>query len=140
MINQIAVNISIITACIPSLRRVVTDLMSHQTGLRLSQNLELTVGGSGGSQGFKCAIMPTEISTQSQSGSNSRKSIPYGHNKDNERIGNIAAVSAGGTRSLSLVHESSEEHLRPDAIHYTIEATVEEDERASLPSGTRPEL
>jgi len=144
LLNQIMINVSIITACIPSLRRVVTDLQTRQTGLAINENLELTIG-TYGKEGTQASGMPMNGhgGGNDRSELRSNRVVPYGHNVDN-RVGNMASIYSMHTRpdrSEKLrSRQSSEEHLRDEAdgnIHYTVEVSVEEDDANSMPSQPR---
>jgi len=129
IINQVALNLSIITACIPSLRRVITDLATHQTGLKMTENLEMTIGSHGSS---KHEPEGTKLSAYSKTkgikgGSKNNNFIPYGHNVDS-RVGNVTSIYASRDRDKLPGSQSSEEHLRDENIHYTIEVSVEEED------------
>ena len=135
IINQVAMNVSIMTACIPSLRRVVMELTTHQTGLKVTENLEMTIGGTKASKGSsskngtdKSMRSGSSKSKNEKSLTRSNNSIPYGHNVDNSRIGNLTNIYASRSRDKVSGDQSSEEHLRGENIHYTVEVSVEEEE------------
>lgn len=134
LLNQVMINVSIITACIPSLRRVVTDLQTRQTGLKVSENLELTFGSD-----LRTGKEGTTANGGDRSELRSNRVIPYGHNVDNNRIGNMASIySMRPDREKLRSRQSSEEHLREESnIHYTVEVSVEEDDSHSVPSQRR---
>ncbi|KIW99849.1 uncharacterized protein Z518_10777 [Rhinocladiella mackenziei CBS 650.93] len=146
ILNQIIVNLSIITACVPSLRRVVTDLQTNQTGLKVSENLEMNLTEAAyGKDGSRPQTNNTlqmcsrnaggrdrkYNNDSSSSSSNNNRILPYGHNVDN-RTGNVATIySLRGDREKTAARQSSEEHLRQDGIQYTMEVSIEEDDLGS---------
>ena len=121
LLLQIVVNLSTITACIPSLRRIVTDLRTDQIGLKVSENLELSIAGGTKFTGTGQSKTNTPAGTQTQS------SVKYSSKVKEKRS------------NRSLGRPSSEEHLTQEGITHTIEYSVEEDDAVSLPNHRRPE-
>ena len=129
IINQVALNLSIITACIPSLRRIVIELTTHQTGLRVSENLELAIGSSGyHRRKTERASKSSNSKTMASSGGSRRSNpIPYGHNVDS-RVGTTASIYSPRNRGKIPGREASEEDLTDENIHCTVEVCIEEEE------------
>ena len=122
-------NTSIIAACIPSLRHVVTELRTNQTGLAITENLELfldgdKVNGTGISKHTASSTRRSKANGSEED--NKSQLVPYGHNM----AGGIALIS-----SVKSGPGSSQERLRPDVITRTLEFSVEED-RISRSSGS----
>ncbi|KAK6369787.1 hypothetical protein LTS17_009237 [Exophiala oligosperma] len=157
LLNQIMIFASVVTACVPSLRRVVTELQTRQTGLHVDRALELAYGSGKYGNG----TVPTAKGSSSGShhggggggntssnvvngGSSNNNGIPYGHNI-HAPIGNMASIYTSHNREKTTADHSrpsSQEHLRQDGnIHYTQEYSVAtlDDETRSTPSERRQE-
>ena len=126
-------NTSIIAACVPSLRRVVIELRTNQTGITVTENMELSMGGKKayGTGISKHSGSSTEKSTTSASeAENNSNAVPYGHNvpKGTKGMASVASVKKGlGSKKESQIR-SSQEMLRQDVITRTLEFSVEEEE------------
>jgi hypothetical protein len=137
-------NTSIISACIPSLRRVVTELRTHQTGVTISEGMEFGTVRSGRSKSSA-----TGKSTFSGSGSRSKKSntaaekgeeqgdiMPYGHNPPYDKARRaLTHISVGKSPARQNKEEErpSQERLRGGSgnsggITRTVDYRVEEDD------------
>jgi hypothetical protein len=126
-------NTSIIATCIPSLRRVVTELRTNQTGLTVTENLELFMDGEkayGTGTSKHGASWTGRSKSNGSEGNHKNQLVPYGHNMA-PGIASIASVKSGPG--------SSQERLRPDTITRTVAFTVEED-RISRSSGSWPAM
>lgn len=133
LLTQIVMNLSIVTACIPSLRRVMADLQTGLTALTITDNLELSLGGkvayASGTK-FSNAGARTNVSTVfSNLSDKDDEVVPYGHNVG-KRVRHITSVVSGGNNQNKEHHSfagwksSSQEHLR-DEITRTVEFKVE---------------
>jgi hypothetical protein len=125
-------NTSIIAACIPSLRRVVIELRTNQTGITVTENMELSMGAKKayGTGISKHSGSSTERSkTSASEAENNNNPVPYGHNVPKGTRGTTSVTSAKrgpGVKKESQVR-SSQEMLRQDVITRTLEFSVEED-------------
>ena len=138
LLNQIMIFASVVTACIPSLRRVVTELQTKQTGLQVDRALELAYGSDQYGNG---TVPAAKGGSGSSSHGNSNNRIPYGHNV-RVPIGNMASIYTSHDREkTNHSRPSSQERLRQDGIHYTQEYSVAtvDDETRSTPSERRQE-
>ena len=147
LLNQIMIFASIVTACVPSLRRVVTELQTRQTGLHVDRALELAYGS--GKYGHGTVPNTMKDSADSSGGGDrdhhaeaksSNTQIPYGHNIKGP-VGNLASIYAqhDHEKTQSSRPSSQERLRRPDGIHYTQEYSVAtvDDETISTPSERR---
>lgn len=126
-------NTSIIAACVPSLRRIVIELRTNQTGITVTENMELSVGGKKayGTGISKHSGSSTEKSkTSTSEAENNNNPVPYGHNVPRGTRGMASVTSA--KRGLGVKKEpqvrSSQEMLRQDVITRTLEFSVEEED------------
>jgi len=139
-------NTSVMTACIPSLHRVVAELRTNRASLVVPENLELSLGGEKafGNLSRFSASRTTNGSAMNQSTSSQERGnpVPYGHNADRRMGGTTSVVSvktkANGSskaESRSVGRAVSQEHLRQDpCITRTMGFSVEEDDQANRPS------
>ena len=122
LLLQIVMNLSIITTCIPSLRRMVTDLRTDQTGLKVSENLELSIAG--GTKFTSTGQSKTNASAGSQTQTSGKSS---------------SGIKEKRSNSSFFGRQSSEEYLTQEGITHTVEYTVEEDDAGSLPGYRNPD-
>ncbi|ETN42761.1 uncharacterized protein HMPREF1541_01919 [Cyphellophora europaea CBS 101466] len=139
IVHQVMLNLSLMTACVPSIRRVISELYTGQMGVKVSEQLELTLGGTTVSTTTKVASLSGHKSMSSRSEQRPKDNaavahMPYGHNVP--RIGNIARIYSERSRSRpGLTKTSSEEHLRAEGIMRTIEVSVEDGRSTPSVSG-----
>lgn len=127
-------NTSIIATCVPSLRRVVIELRTNQTGITVTENMELSMGGKKayGTGVSKHSGSSTERSkTSASEAENNSNPIPYGHNvpKGTRGIASITSAKRGPGLKKEPPVRSSQEMLRQDVITRTLEFSVEEEDR-----------
>jgi hypothetical protein len=132
-------NTSIIATCVPSLRRVVTELRTNQTGITVTENMELSMGGKKayGAGISKHSGSSTERSKNSASeAENKSNPVPYGHNVPNGTRGTASVTSVKRAPGLKKEPQerSSQEMLRQDVITRTLEFSVEEEDRITRSS------
>ena len=138
-------NVSIITACIPSLRRVVTELRTRQTGVQVSEGMEFGTRksekyGTGNSKSSATRKQRSRQQTTAASAEDDEEqAIPYGHNPPHDKTRRGLAHITSGRRSPAWQNESqtrpSQERLKDDiGITRTVDYTVEEDELAAKSS------
>ncbi len=145
ILTQVVMNMSIITACIPSLRRVVTELRTNQTGVAVSEDMEFgarkveksygtgkSYSGASRTQRSKRSNTNTEMDEEGQA-------IPYGNNVHHDKVTRVLAHISSGKRSPAWQNDrqvrSSQERLRDDnGILRTVDHTVEEDDHITKSS------
>jgi hypothetical protein len=132
-------NTSMIATCVPSLRRVVIELRTNQTGITVTENMELSMGGKKayGAGVSKHSGSSTERSKTSASEvENKNNPVPYGHNVPNGTRGmaSITSVKRGPGLKKEPQERSSQEMLRQDVITRTLEFSVEEEDRITRSS------
>jgi hypothetical protein len=136
ILTQVVMNMSIITACITSLR-VMTELHTNQTSLAVTENMELSVGSEKGTGISKQSVSRSGHSrTKGSEVDNTSIPIPYGHNMDksSRNMAYIASVKRGAMSKNKPQVRSSQERLREDAITRTLEYSVEEDDHITRSS------
>jgi hypothetical protein len=132
-------NTSIIAACVPSLRRIVIELHTNQTGITVTENMELSMGAKKayGTGISKHSGSSTERSKTSASDvENKGNPVPYGHNvpKGMRGVASITSVKRGPGLKKEPQERSSQEMLRQDVITRTLEFSVEEEDRITRSS------
>jgi hypothetical protein len=132
-------NTSIIAACVPSLRRIVIELRTNQTGITVTENMELSMGGKKayGAGISKHSGSSTERSKTSASEVEKKSNpVPYGHNVPKGVRGTASVTSAKRGQGLKKEPQerSSQEMLRQDVITRTLEFSVEEEDRITRSS------
>jgi len=136
ILTQVVMNMSIITACIASLR-VMTELYTNQIGLAVTENMELSVStekDTGRSE--QNVSRPGHSRTNGSEVDNANIPIPYGHNAGPSARGMayIASVKRGPRSRNEPQVRPSQERLRDDAITRTLEYSVEEDDHIARSS------
>ena len=132
-------NTSIIATCVPSLRRVVIELRTNQTGITVTENMELSMGGKKayGTGISKHSGSSTERSkTSASEAENKSNLVPYGHNvpKGTRGMASITSTKRGPGSKKEPQERSSQEMLRQDVITRTLEFSVEEEDRITRSS------
>lgn len=162
ILTQVVMNTSIMSACTPSLRRVVTELRTHQTGVTISQGMEFGTVQSGG----KSKTYATGKSNSHISGSHASRlkhstnpaqkddeeqgeAMPYGHNPPYDKPKKALTSISAGKRSPEWQSEaeerSSQEMLREKdhdnrGITRTVDYRVEEDDQITKSSDGEHEV
>jgi hypothetical protein len=122
ILTQVVMNMSMITACIPSLRRVVTELSTNQTSVAVSQGIEFgtmrseKAYGTGSSRSNRSRTQSSkQVNTATEE---KRDEIPYGHNAPHDKTRRALAQISSGKRSPAWHNKpqvrSSQERLRQD--------------------------
>lgn len=132
-------NTSIIAACVPSLRRVVIELHTNQTGITVTENMELSMGGrkAYGTGVSKQSGSSTERSkTSASEAENNNNPVLYGHNvpRGTRGMTSVTSVKRGPGVKKEPQVRSSQEMLRQDVITRTLEFSVEEEDRITRSS------
>ena len=133
-------NASIITACIPSLKRFLANLQTGLTALTVTDNMELSFAGKSGvtgrygsaSRGSKLASK-VAVSDAHNNNSISGEVVPYAHNLDSRTRHTATVVSGNANKKpkrATLERSSSQEQLREDVISRTVEFKVEYEARS----------
>ena len=144
IVTQVVMNTSIITACIPSLRRVVTELRTHQTGVTVSEGMEFGTVKSEKAYGTanSKSTARTQYSKRQSTPTNADEEgqiMPYGHNPPHDKRTKGLAHITSGKRSPAWQTETpvrqSQERLRDEnKITRTVDYTVEEDDHVAKSS------
>ncbi len=145
ILTQVVMNISIITACIPSLRRVIIELRTNQTGVAVSEDLEFSSRkiekpyGTGKSHSSGSRTQCSKSNNTNTEMDEEGQAIPYGHNAPHDKVTRVLAHISSGKRSPAWQNErqvqSSQERLRDDdGILRTVDYTVEEDDHITKSS------
>lgn len=138
ILTQTVMNMSIITACIPSLRRVATVLYTNQRSVAVPEGMEfgtLNSQNSGGTGNSGSKPVTMQSSGEGNAGTEEKlDEIPYGHNAPYNKTRRALAQITSGTRSPAWHHEpqvrSSEERLRQDdGITRNVDCSVLEEDR-----------
>lgn len=148
--TQVMLNMSIITACIPSIKRFLADIQSGLAGVHISEPYELTHSGGkyadygkGTDFGSRIATRPGMSRNMSSGRSRGEKDLRNPNNMDLEssmRSGNHTYIQGGGQeprRGQGRVRETSEsvKGLTDDVIMQTIDYKVEYEDGNTSGSG-----
>ena len=151
MWTQVVMNLSIITACIPSLKRVIANLQTGLTALTIAENMELSHSGDRGwATSSKTGKTETNVSGgHTINDVNDGRVMLYGHNIDPDmrHITTVIPKNSGNGSALDKIRKkamhssgfstqrSSQEQLTHDGIMRTVEFKVEYEDEAERSEG-----
>ncbi|KAF2718477.1 hypothetical protein K431DRAFT_230852 [Polychaeton citri CBS 116435] len=140
--NQVMLNTSIITACIPSIKRFFADVQSGLMGVTISEQYEMTHSGGQATQtlsstgsGFRGKIMSrlsvlsSNARGSSQNSSSKSGKVQTDSSTRSGQYGNLAHVKGG--MMLEQVQETeSVKGLTDNVIHQKIDYEIEFEEQS----------
>jgi hypothetical protein len=146
ILTQVVMNTSIISACMPSLRRIVTELRTHQTGVTIFEGMEFGTVRSGQSKSSATGKLSSngsgsrskQSNTAIEKGKEQGDTMPYGHNPPYDKVRRARTHISAGKRTSAWQDKEeerpSQERLRGGSsnsgrITRTVDYRVEEDDR-----------
>jgi hypothetical protein len=100
ILTQTVMNMSIITACIPSLRRVVTELCTNQTSVAVSEGMEFgTVRSEKSSRTDKSGSNPQSLTQVNTAAEEKQDETTYGNHAPHNKTRRSLAQITSGKRS-----------------------------------------